>query len=431
MSFSKKTVKKAVLKKCTFHLSKRTAFCLLFTVFFSTFAFSISPATQVFLRRINMLQSDVNNPVVVKKYMQNMSLDEKIAQLFLLNLEGNSFFTEKTEYNDGISPGGYLLFSYNVADSTDKIKTFTKSINDFYVKNNQIPPFLAIDHEGGYVNRLRKIYGKFPSQEEVAQNFSSEQAFDEYFEQGKILKDLGIHINLAPIVEEKTVDNQDFLDNRSFGSIENVVSYGNSCVSAYIKSGIIPVLKHFPGNTNDDPHLGLPKIHANMQDFEKMILPFKKILKSNSYGYNCAVLLSHAMLPQVFGEIPACFSKEMVTDILKNKMNFTGLIISDDIYMGALAKNGYSPEKAAELSILSGVDLIMLSPKKFVNLLPSLKNLYLSNNEFSQRIDESCAKVLSAKLQHKLIKVEKSENSYSQMFLTQGFPELFNYELSF
>ena len=106
MSFSKKTVKKAVLKKCTFHLSKRTAFCLLFTVFFSTFAFSISPATQVFLRRINMLQSDVNNPVVVKKYMQNMSLDEKIAQLFLLNLEGNSFFTEKTEYNDGISPGG-------------------------------------------------------------------------------------------------------------------------------------------------------------------------------------------------------------------------------------------------------------------------------------------------------------------------------------
>ena len=121
----------------------------------------------------------------------------------------------------------------------------------------------------------------------------------------------------------------------------------------------------------------------------------------------------------------------MVTDILKTKMNFTGLIISDDIYMGALAKNGYSPEKAAELSILSGVDLIMLSPKKFVNLLPSLKNLYLSNNEFSQRIDESCAKVLSAKLQHKLIKVEKSENSYSQMFLTQGFPELFNYELSF
>ena len=425
------SIKKAVLKICNFQFAKRTAFCLFIFLFFSNFSFSISPATKVFLRRIDLQQNDVYKSFVVTKYMQKMSLDEKIAQLFLLNLEGNTFFSEKTEYNDGIAPGGYLLFSYNVADSVDKIKTFTKSINDFYVQNNQIPPFLAIDHEGGYVNRLRKIYGKFPSQEEIAQNFSTEQAFDKYFEQGKILKDLGIHINLAPIVEEKTSDNQDFLDNRSFGNIENVISYGNSCVSAYIKSGIIPVLKHFPGNTNDDPHLGLPKLQVNLQEFEKLILPFKKIINSTSFGYNCAVLLSHAMLPQVFGEIPACFSKEMVTNVLKTKLNFSGLIISDDIYMGALAKNGYSPQKAAELSILSGVDLIMLSPKKFVNLLPYLKKIYFSNEEFSKRIEESCAKVLNAKLQHKLIKVEKSENSFSDVFMLQGFPKMYNYQLIF
>lgn len=423
------SIKKAVLKICNFHFAKRTAFCLFIFLFFSNFSFSITPATKVFLRRIDLQQNDVYKSFVVTKYMQKMSLDEKIAQLFLLNLEGNTFFSEKTEYNDGIAPGGYLLFSYNVADSVDKIKTFTKSINDFYVQNNQIPPFLAIDHEGGYVNRLRKIYGKFPSQEEIAQNFSTEQAFDKYFEQGKILKDLGIHINLAPIVEEKTSDNQDFLDNRSFGNMENVISYGNSCVSAYIKSGIIPVLKHFPGNTNDDPHLGLPKLQVSSQEFEKLILPFKKIINSTSFGYNCAVLLSHAMLPQVFGEIPACFSKEMVTNVLKTKLNFSGLIISDDIYMGALAKNGYSPQKAAESSILSGVDLIMLSPKKFVNLLPYLKKIYLSNEEFSERIEESCAKVLNAKLQHNLVKTEKKENFYSEMFLFQDFPKMFDYNI--
>ncbi len=429
MKFS---IKKAVLKICTFHFfTKRTAFSILVVLFFSTFAYSISPATKVFLRRIDMLQTDLINPFIVTKYMQKMSLDEKIAQLFLLNLEGNTFFSEKTEYNDGISPGGYLLFSYNVADSTDKIKTFTKSINDFYVSKKQIPPFLAIDHEGGYVNRLRKIYGNFPSQEDISELYSPNEAFDKYFEQGKILKELGIHINLAPIVEEKTSDNQDFLDNRSFGNMENVISYGNSCVASYTKSGIIPVLKHFPGNTNDDPHLGLPKLQVNNQEFEKMILPFKKILNSNSYGYSCAVLLSHAMLPQVFGEIPACFSKEMVTDILKTKLNFSGLIISDDIYMGALSKNGYSPENAAELSILSGVDLIMLSPKRFVNLIPHLKRLYLSNSEFAKRIEESCAKVLSAKLQYNLVKSEKKENFYSEMFLLQGFPKMYEYDIIF
>lgn len=427
MNFS---IKKAVLKICNFpFITKRTAFCFLFVIIFSNFAYTISPATKVFLRRIDMFQTDLKNPFVVTKYMQKMSLDEKIAQLFLLNLEGNSFFSEKTEYNDGISPGGYLLFSYNVADSTEKIKTFTKSINDFYVSKKQIPPFLAIDHEGGYVNRLRKIYGKFPSQEEITQLYSQNEAFEKYFEQGKILKELGIHINLAPIVEEKTSDNQEFLDNRSFGNMENVIFYGNSCVASYAKAGIIPVLKHFPGNTNDDPHLGLPKLKVDKNEFEKMILPFKKILNSNSYGYNCAVLLSHAMLPQVFGEIPACFSKEMVTDILKKELKFSGLIISDDIYMGALAKNGYSPEKAAELSILSGVDLIMLSPKRFVNLIPHLKRLYFSNDEFAQRIDESCAKVLSAKLQHNLVKTEKKENFYSEMFLFQDFPKMFDYNI--
>ena len=137
------------------------------------------------------------------------------------------------------------------------------------------------------------------------------------------------------------------------------------------------------------------------------------------------------MLPQIFGEIPACFSKEMVTDILKNQLKFTGLIISDDIYMGALAKNGFSPEKSAELSILSGVDLIMLSPKRFVNLIPYLKNLALSNDEFYNRIEESCLKIISAKIQQGLIEIEKTENPLSLCFEKQGFPKMYNYSLRF
>ena len=260
---------------------------------------------------------------------------------------------------------------------------------------------------------------------------TEEQAYQDYLLQGKILKELGIHINLAPIVEEKTVENQDFLDNRSFGSLEKVLSYGEVCVKSYIDAGIIPVLKHFPGNTNDDPHLGLPKLQVTREEFEKMIIPFEKIISSTSFGYNFAIILSHAMLPNVFGEIPACFSKEMVTDILKKELNFTGLIISDDIYMGALAKNGFSPEKSAELSILSGVDLIMLSPKRFVNLIPYLKKLAYSNEEFNNRIEESCAKILSAKIQQGLIEVEKTENPLSVCFETQGFPKMYDYSLRF
>ena len=429
MKFSQKN---AVRRFINSHSIKmRTVFLFILIFLSSTFIYGISPATKVFLRRLDMQQTDVFKPISVYNYMKSMTIEEKIGQLFLLNLEGNSKFTEKTEYNDGIAPGGYLLFSYNIADSKEKVQNFTKSVNDFYVSKNQVPPFLSIDHEGGYVNRLKKLYGNFLSQEDVANKLTEEQAYQDYLLQGKILKELGIHINLAPIVEEKTVENQDFLDNRSFGSLEKVLSYGEVCVKSYIDAGIIPVLKHFPGNTNDDPHLGLPKLQVTREEFEKMIIPFEKIISSTSFGYNFAIILSHAMLPNVFGEIPACFSKEMVTDILKKELNFNGLIISDDIYMGALAKNGFSPEKSAELSILSGVDLIMLSPKRFVNLIPYLKKLASSNEEFNNRIEESCAKILSAKIQQGLIEVEKTENPLSVCFETQGFPKMYDYSLRF
>ena len=429
MKFSQK---KAVRRFINSHSIKmRTVFLFILIFLSSSFIYGISPATKVFLRRLDVQQTDVFKPISVYNYMKSMTIEEKIGQLFLLNLEGNSKFTEKTEYNDGIAPGGYLLFSYNIADSKEKIQNFTKSVNDFYVSKKQVPPFLSIDHEGGYVNRLKKLYGNFLSQEDVANKLSEEQAYQDYLLQGKILKELGIHINLAPIVEEKTAENQDFLDNRSFGSLEKVLSYGEVCVKSYIDAGIIPVLKHFPGNTNDDPHLGLPKLQVSREDFEKMILPFEKIISSTTFGYNCAIILSHAMLPNVFGEIPACFSKEMVTDILKNQLKFTGLIISDDIYMGALAKNGFSPEKSAELSILSGVDLIMLSPKRFVNLIPYLKNLASVNEEFNTRIEESCAKILSAKIQQGLIEIKKTENPKSVYFESQGFPKMYNYSLRF
>lgn len=424
--------KKTVREFISSHTIKMRTVFLFALIFISTsFLYGISPATDVFLRRLEMCQTDVYKPISVFNYMKSMTIEEKIGQLFLLNLEGNSKFTEKTEYNDGIAPGGYLLFSYNIADSKEKVQNFTKSVNDFYVSKNQVPPFLSIDHEGGYVNRLKKLYGNFLSQEDVANKLTEEQAYQDYFLQGKILNELGIHINLAPIVEEKTVENQDFLDNRSFGSLEKVLSYGEVCVKSYIDAGIIPVLKHFPGNTNDDPHLGLPKLQVTREEFEKMIIPFDKIISSTSFGYNFAIILSHAMLPNVFGEIPACFSKEMVTDILKKELNFTGLIISDDIYMGALAKNGFSPEKSAELSILSGVDLIMLSPKRFVNLIPYLKKLASSNEEFNNRIEESCAKILSAKIQQGLVKIEKIENPSSVYFESQGFPKMYDYSLRF
>jgi beta-N-acetylhexosaminidase len=88
-----------------------------------------------------MQQTDVFKTISVYEYMKSMTIEEKIGQLFLLNLEGNTKFTEKTEYNDGIAPGGYLLFSYNIADSKEKVQNFTKSVREFDISLSGLIPY--------------------------------------------------------------------------------------------------------------------------------------------------------------------------------------------------------------------------------------------------------------------------------------------------
>ncbi|MGP1586737.1 MAG: glycoside hydrolase family 3 N-terminal domain-containing protein [Treponemataceae bacterium] len=392
--------------------------------------FAISSPTYKFLVRVNMMMQDEFSPYCVKEYVCKMSNKEKIAQLFLLNLEGNSKFSNQTEYNGGIAPGGYLLFSYNIAQSPQKMRFFTDSVRSYYADQKKIPPFLCIDHEGGDVNRLKTLVGNFLSQEKIAEYCTCQKAYELYLEQGKILKNLGIQVNLAPVIEEKTLDNSGFLENRSFGNFEQVVDYGTRCVNAYIDSSVMPVLKHFPGNTNDDPHFGLPKLNLSQKDFEMLILPFEKILKTSKYyNHPLGIILSHVAVGEVYGDIPSCFSEKIVSGILKKRYGFKGLIFSDDIYMSALEKNGYSPEISAKLCILAGIDVIMMSTKKFTSIMTYLEQEQKQDFRLNNRITESCEKIIANKIKMRLISMKEKRNIYSKCFENAGFPPMEFYEL--
>ena len=102
-----------------------------------------------------------------------------------------------------------------------------------------------------------------------------------YTKQAKQMKEMGFHMNLAPVIEICTEDNAEFLDGRSFGNFELVLNYGRACVNAYENNGIATVVKHFPGNTNTDPHTGLPEITLSKADLESSIRSFEEILKYN------------------------------------------------------------------------------------------------------------------------------------------------------
>lgn len=336
-------------------------------------------------------------------YIKNMPLENKVAQLFIENLEGNTKFrtyenmkaiTDKDDDEERpLVAGGYLFFSYNIADSVQAQKDFNNSINDFCRQNKIIPPYLAVDQEGGWVSRLKKLNTKLPSNQDVAKNNSIAQSYEIYREQAQQMQSMGFHMNLAPVIEVCTPDNEDFLDGRSFGSFEQVLNYGRACVNAYENNQIATVVKHFPGNTNTDPHTGLPEIKLSEADLKESVRSFEEILKYNP----SAILMSHARTSAIDPGVPACLSKVWVTDILRNTYKYQGIIFSDDIFMGALADNGYHPEKAALMAIDAGVDCIMISEKRFGKAARVIYKKAQEDSDFAKKIDQALLRILEYK----------------------------------
>lgn len=358
---------------------------------------------------VNQVKNDKEE--CLQKYIENLNLEQRIAQLFLVNINGNQNYlpVEKIHGKDLI-PGGYIFFSFNLASTPSGIIDFTDSIKNYCTTNGFIQPFLSIDIEGGYVNRLRGIAGELPENERVSQCLTLSKAFELYSLNAVQLKLLGFNMNLAPVCEVCTKSNKEFLSGRSFGDSKAVIDYSNIACEAYEVNNVGTVVKHFPGNTNTDPHTGLPIIKLSKDEINKLIIePFSKIINENVSG----VLMSHAKTLEYDKDTPCCLSKYWVTDILRNQLGFEGLIFSDDIFMGALSKNGFPPEKAIFSAIDAGIDCILLSEKSFLKELELLVKECKRNPEFKNRINASVYRILSWKLNHGILNYEYSNNSWN------------------
>jgi beta-N-acetylhexosaminidase len=358
---------------------------------------------------INQIKKE--SEAVLASYVEKLPLEQKIAQLFIENLEGSTSFRSYesvgamtgTKDDRPLIAGGYIFFSYNVAESREQMQAYIKSIRDYCESNENIQPYLCVDQEGGWVSRLKKLNPKLPSNEQVARDYDIPAAYQLYTEQALGMKELGFDMNLAPVVEVCTDDNKDFLDGRSFGNLEQVTIYGRACLNAYENNGIATVLKHFPGNTNTDPHTGLPEISLSQADLKNSIESFKQLVIYNP----AAVLMSHARTSAIDSGVPACLSKVWVTDILRNQYGYQGLIFSDDIFMGALADNGYPPEIAVIRAVEAGIDCIMISEKRFAKAGKVLYDRAKEDKDFEAKIDQAVKRIIRYKLEAGLIDEQK------------------------
>jgi beta-N-acetylhexosaminidase len=373
----------------------------------------------------------------ISVFIESLADEQKIAQLFLVNIGGDRSYEPaeksgalygKPDAGHPIVPGGCLLFSFNIGQTPEQVRSFTDSIQNYCRLRGLVPPYISLDQEGGDVNRLRHITSRLPSARSVAAAGDVAAAYQLYLAQAQQLHALGIHLNLAPVTEAGTSQNSHFLGDRSFGSVDTVIRYGAAAVCAYEIGGVGTVLKHFPGNTDTDPHTGLPEIKTDKQNLDALyIQPFASVLKRNPSG----ILMSHARVSSLDADLPACLSYQWVTGVLRNQLHYTGLIFSDDIFMKALSDNGFPPEKAAIAALDAGVDCLMFSGKTYGAIAGSIMQKCVADPIFSLKVADAVRRVIEFKIAHGILVLRYDGKNHYTIIIPSALEKKDNWKEEF
>lgn len=339
---------------------------------------------------------DTNEPEKtdkITKMLDNMSVEEKVGQMFMVRVPKENANKRVSEYH----LGGYIMFGRDFDN-----KTKGEVINNIasWQEASDIPMLIGVDEEGGTVNRI-STNTEFRSEPfKSSQELYAEGGFDLIYEdtiiKANFLKELGINVNFAPVVDV-SINPDDYIYKRSFGKNANLTSeYAEVVVRAMKKSNIASVLKHFPGyGNNTDTHTGIAIDNRTLETFkESDFLPFEAGIKA---GANI-ILVSHNIVTNMDSNNPASLSTR-VHEILRNDLGFAGVIITDDLYMDAISKNYDS--SVAVLAILAGNDLICTTD--FESQIPEVIAAVEDGTISIDRINESVRRILELKLELNLI----------------------------
>ena len=326
------------------------------------------------------------------KLVTKMTIEEKIAQLFLVQYDK----VYPTKYKDN-PPGGYLLFAKDIENHTKE--TMKEELNNAN-KNSRYPLVFAVDEEGGFVTRVSRFKEfrdeKFASPRSYYEEGGESLLKETEKEKAELLKSIGFNLNLAPVADVSTNEN-DFINNRTFNRnaqetselIKKMVEYAN-------EFKINSCLKHFPGyGNNEDTHTG---IAIDNRDYltlkENDYLPFIAGIEAK---VPC-ILVSHNIINSIDSEYPASLSGKVIYE-LRNNLNFTGIIITDDLAMDAV-KSYVDDGNAATLAIQSGNDMIITS--EFEKMYKEILNSYNEGIISEDTINKAVLRIIAWKYESNL-----------------------------
>ena len=331
----------------------------------------------------------------------NVNMEVKLGQMFIIRMHGKTITKELEILIKDYHIGGISLYSRNY-DSYEEMQKLINDLKELNAKYNNTPLFIAVDQEGGRVNRLPNDFKNLPSAKDLGEKNKVEEAGNII---GELLNEIGINMNFAPVLDIQRFKDDHAIGDRCFGSNkEDVITNSVKMINS-LKNYLVPVVKHFPGHglVKRDSHLFLSFVKEDIEKTDD-IEPFKNAINNNVP----AIMMSHIIISKIDKMYPASLSKKVIKDYLVDKLNYKGLIITDDLKMKAVnilygyKKSTLKAIDAGNNIVLIGADYKIVS--ECINYIKSKMNYSIKDN-----IVNSYNKIIDVKKDYKINDEQKKK----------------------
>ena len=339
--------------------------------------------------------------------VQNMTLDQKLGQMMIVQFVGPTYSLDISTMINQYHVGAVLLFTAN-NNIADKVQL--KGLIQQMQSNTSIPMIVAIDQEGGTVDRLKSLDGPRPPAADIGATNNTGKAMAAGIRDAQDLASYGFNLNLAPVVDVTNVYNPQ-LYGRTYGNNAALVT---KMAQAYLQglqqSGkVLGTLKHFPGlgDVGVDPHSGVPNLYRSKSDLEAIDwAPYRALIQQGDVH---AIMVTHEIVHAIDSSIPSSLSYKVVTGILRDDLGFQGVIMTDSLTMEGITAY-YTEAQAAAVAVEAGSDLLMgaATPADVASMIAGIKQAIVSGEISQQRIDDSVRRILMLKYQMGLLPIPTS-----------------------
>jgi beta-N-acetylhexosaminidase len=347
-----------------------------------------------------MIQPKIENHK--SKIINGMSLEQKVGQVMLVGFDDTTLTPELRDDLTRLHIGGVIFYERNI-QSPSQVAQFIADLQQVAKQNGDAALFVTIDQEGGVVARLKEDKGftEFPGAMAVAATGDVENARRIARALSAELLALGFNMDLAPVLDVNNNPANPIINTRSFGSDPTrVAAFGVAFVEAMQGAGVIAIGKHFPGHgdTGIDSHVSLPTVPHDRARLDTVeFVPFQAAMKANIAG----IMSAHVTFPAIDATpgLAATLSPKVMTDLVRGEMKYDGLVMTDELGMGALATSGYPAPKAAATALKAGADILLFNRGYDIHRQAHQEIMAaVRRGEISQaRLDEAVRRILAAK----------------------------------